>query len=84
MPASPSRRMLLSAPTGGDRADVPTQLQKLRDRVDEIALTFAQGTLANRPPARTAGRIYVVTSTGQLFYDTGSAWRSPVTEPQPR
>lgn len=35
---------------------------------------FAQGTLASRPTAGAAGRVYLATDTQEFFYDNGSAW----------
>ncbi len=34
------------------------------------------GTLAGRPAAGSADRIYIATDTGQMFYDNGTTWAS--------
>ncbi|MDW5597651.1 tail fiber protein [Conexibacter stalactiti] len=76
MPATPSRRLGLHAPSGGDPADVPADVRRLRDQLDESVLTYAQGTLAARPASASGkeGRQYYATDKGTLFYDTGFGW----------
>lgn len=36
---------------------------------------IAQNTLANRPAPGRAGRLYLATDEGRLYYDDGAAWR---------
>jgi len=36
--------------------------------------TILEGADASKPAAGTAGRIYLTTDTGLIYYDTGSAW----------
>src|SRR3990167_5278425 len=45
---------------------------QVRDYVN--AREIVQDTLANRPAASVAGRVYYATDTGILYADTGSAW----------
>src|SRR3989304_8294020 len=45
---------------------------QIRDYVN--AREIVQDTLANRPAASVAGRVYYATDTGLLYADTGSAW----------
>ncbi|HAM57334.1 MAG TPA: hypothetical protein DCQ64_18755 [Candidatus Rokubacteria bacterium] len=45
---------------------------QIRDYVN--AREIVQDTLANRPAASVAGRVYYATDTGILYADTGSAW----------
>ncbi len=40
-----------------------------------LASSKASGTLANRPTAGVAYRLYVSTDTDEIFFDTGSAWK---------
>lgn len=74
MPADSSRRYGLHAPSGGDPADVPGDVLRLRDQIDDVMLGYGQGDLSARPNAGTRGRMYYATDVGTLYYDTRDAW----------
>lgn len=81
MPAGPSRRLGLHAPSGGDPADVPADIQRLRDQLDGVVLGYGQGRLGNRPSAGVEGRQFYATDDGNLYYDTGVTWVTAVWQP---
>jgi hypothetical protein len=74
MPADPSRRFGLHAPSGGDPADVPADVLRLRDQLDLVTLGYDQGDLSARPSAGVEGRMYYATDRDVAYYDTGSRW----------
>lgn len=74
MPATPSRRLGLHAPAGGDPADVPADVLRLRDQLDAVVLGYGQGRLDARPAAGVEGRQYYATDSATLYYDTGGGW----------
>lgn len=74
MPARTSRRFGLHAPSGGDPADVPGDLVRLRDELDVVVLGYGQGLLSARPAPGVEGRMYYATDTGSLYYDMGAGW----------
>jgi hypothetical protein len=76
MPAS-TTRSVLPYPVPADSNNVPADMQRLAQAIDNILTSFSQGTLANRPAFGTAGRVYAATDTGppvSVYYDTGAAW----------
>lgn len=64
----------LPYPTSTDPNNVPSDIQGLATQLDGLILGGASGTLAARPAAGKARRIYFATDNGLLYYDTGSAW----------
>jgi microcystin-dependent protein len=74
MPTSPTPRLGLVAPVGGDPADVPSVVRAVTDRLEEVAVGYAQGRLDNRPGAGQPGRLYYDTDGATLHYDTGTTW----------
>lgn len=81
MPARPSTRLGLHAPSGGDPADVPADVQRLRDQLDVAALVYGQGRLAARPAAGVEGRLYYATDDRALYYDFGGGWMPAAWQP---
>jgi|SRR5215831_7467866 len=73
--------MGLPGPDENNPADVPTDIDKLRQRIDVTAAMYAQGTTAARPAAGIVGRLYFSTDERLLYYDDGSVWQSPFTPP---
>src|SRR5690348_17327703 len=74
MAGTPSRRLGLHAPSGGDPAAIPADLLRLRDQLDELLLAYDQGVLSSRPAPGTEGRVYFATNDGAFSYDTGTGW----------
>ncbi|MDW5597650.1 tail fiber protein [Conexibacter stalactiti] len=74
MPATPSHRLNLHAPTGGDPADVPADIARLRDQLDDVVLGYGQGRLRDRPAAGVEGRQFYATDTATLYHDFGGGW----------
>ncbi|MDW5597649.1 hypothetical protein VSS74_25080 [Conexibacter stalactiti] len=74
MPATPSPRLNLHAPSGGDPADVPADIKRLRDQLDAVVLGYDQGDLTARPLPGVEGRMYYATDRDLAYYDTGSRW----------
>lgn len=64
----------LPYPLSTDPNNVPSDMQALATALDGLIFGGASGTLANRPAAGKARRVYYATDTGLLYYDTGSAW----------
>ncbi|MES0386007.1 MAG: hypothetical protein ABUJ98_15665, partial [Hyphomicrobium sp.] len=66
----------LAAPTDTSitTAFSETLLDDTNAQTARATLEILQGTVAARPAAGTSGRTYHATDTGQVFYDTGSAW----------
>lgn len=83
MPAPPSTRLGLHAPAGGDPADIPADLLRLRDQVDAAVAVFAQGPDATRPGAGIPGRVYFATDLREPYYDDGRTWRWLAVEETP-
>jgi hypothetical protein len=81
MPVTPSARLGLHAPSGSDPADIPADLLRLRDQIDDSVACFSHGL--TRPAAGTAGRIHFDAALGELSYDDGRVWRS-VYQPEAR
>jgi len=73
--------MALPGPAGTDPADVPTDIDKLRQALDVLSMIFGQGAASTRPAAGIAGRMFYATDEGVLYYDDGTAWRAPFTPP---
>jgi len=74
MAETPSRRFGLHAPSGGDPAQIPADVKRLRDQLDDVMLGYDQGPLASRPAAGVEGRMYYATDVASLFYDTSTTW----------
>ncbi|MDO8209282.1 hypothetical protein [Conexibacter sp. CPCC 206217] len=74
MPVSPSTRLGLHAPSGGDPADVPRDILRLRDQLDAFSLGYGQGRLSDRPTTHLRGRTFYATDIATLYYDDGSVW----------
>src|SRR5215831_948588 len=73
--------MALPGPDENNPADVPTDIDKLRQRIDATAAMYLQGTTASRPAAGIVGRLFFSTDEHLLYYDDGSVWQSPFTPP---
>jgi microcystin-dependent protein len=56
-------------------ADVPADMKRLVDAI-EVSAMYLQGTIAARPAAAIAGRVYYATNENILYYDTGTAWNT--------
>lgn len=74
MAESPSTRLGLHAPSGGDPAAVPADVKRLRDQLDDVVLGYDQGVLSSRPAAGVEGRMYYATDDGVAYWDTGTGW----------
>lgn len=74
MPMTPTTRMALPGPAGTDPADVPSDIDALRQRLDTVAAMYVQGAIATRPAAGIPGRLFYATDERALWYDEGSAW----------
>ena len=74
---STRRGIVYPSISGSDAADVPLYIGNLIPALDADVF-YIQGTLAARPAASIAGRIYEATdqTPHQFFWDTGSAWTS--------
>lgn len=73
MPAN-TPRLVLPYPSGTDPNNYPGQMQSLAQALDPIVVTYIEGLAANRPSPATHGRVYSATDTGNLYWDTGTAW----------
>jgi hypothetical protein len=82
MPGTPTTRLKLPLPAQTDPADVPTDLAKLANGLDPIAVVFTQGLASARPAAGVAGRVYVASDTGAMYWDSGTAWRMMGSPPE--
>lgn len=70
-------RAALRYPTLANVADVPADLGNLASDVDgKITIWLPPGTLAARPAAATAGRMYYATDNGIAYLDDGAAWHA--------
>lgn len=80
---STRRGIVYPAASGADSADVPLYIGNLIPALDADVF-YIQGTLAARPAASMAGRIYEATdqTPHQKFWDTGTAW-DPLGAPVP-
>ena len=67
-------RLALPSPANSDAVAVPADILALAQALDPVAVTFDAGTLASRPAAGQAGRLWYATNTGVLSWDTGTAW----------
>lgn len=67
-------RLALPYPQSTDPNDYPGQMQALAQAASLVITSFSQGVFASRPAAAVAGRLYAATDTGNVYYDTGSAW----------
>src|SRR5262245_45243545 len=74
MPEPVTMRMALPGPAGTDPADVPTDIDKLRQRLDLVSAMYLQGAIATRPAASIAGRLFFATDERVLYYDDGITW----------
>lgn len=59
-----------------DAADVPLYVRNIVAALEAKGVQYGQGTLAARPAASTAGRLYYATdqSPPKVYMDTGAAW----------
>lgn len=55
-------------------SDVDQGFKALAEDVAEKMLGYSQDTLAKRPGAGVANRLFKATDTGALYHDTGSVW----------
>lgn len=69
----PTARLGLPFPLGTQAADGPAQIKALADALD-VSTPYAQGTLAARPAATMAGKLYYATDAALLSYANGSTW----------
>jgi hypothetical protein len=80
MPTSPSSRLGLIAPAGGDNISIgDDQIRAIVDALDPIVGIHEQGTLGVRPISTPGSpgirdRYYWATDTAQLFRDNGTGW----------
>ena len=74
-------RMALPCPDENNPADVPTDIDKLRKRIDELSAIYLQGALSTRPAAAIPGRLFFATDERRMWYDDGSIWNSPYNPP---
>jgi len=72
--ANTTRRLALHYPSGGDSADVPSDVGRLAGQLDGLVATYGVGPLASRPRAGVEGRLYYATDVATLFFDVGGAW----------
>ncbi|HSZ28601.1 MAG TPA: hypothetical protein VK784_02445, partial [Pseudonocardiaceae bacterium] len=79
LPATP--RLKLPGPSGSDPADVPTDLDKLRQALDPITAVYGQGLANARPLPGVPGRFYFATDLRTLYYDDGQVWQSAAQQP---
>jgi microcystin-dependent protein len=71
---SPRYQISYVSPTLRDEpADVPGDIKRLVDAI-EVSAMYLQGTIAARPAAAIAGRLYFATNELILYYDSGTAW----------
>jgi len=73
--------MALPGPDENNPADVPTDIDKLRKRIDEVTAMYLQGAVSTRPAAGTPGRFFFATDERRVYYDDGSIWNSPYNPP---
>ena len=55
-----------------DSADEPHDIRVLAQKLDTAVPGYGQGTLAARPAAGIAGRLYFATDRATMYYDAGS------------
>lgn len=83
MPETPAHG--LRYPAYNVAADIPQDIRNLAEDVEEALAGldvggYSEGTLADRPAAGAAGRVYRVNlgaGQGRIFIDTGSSWAEP-------
>ncbi|MFN8623369.1 MAG: hypothetical protein U0869_21745 [Chloroflexota bacterium] len=78
MAVDTTRLGLAKVQTSDPVSQIRASIADLADTLDVAALAL-QGTLAARPASTVGtpglqGRLYYATDTGDLFYDTGTAW----------
>ena len=61
-------------PISTDPTNIPSDLQITIDEIDADIVMAYQGVIASRPAPSIFGRQYFATDTGQLWFDTSSAW----------
>lgn len=64
----------LPYPVGSDTNNVPADFQRLATVLDTVAVIFADGNAADRPPFGVDGRIYRAVDSGAIYYDYGTGW----------
>lgn len=69
-----SARLGLPYPVGSDTDNPPADFARLATALDSVAVVFAEGPAAARPPFGVDGRIYSATDSGAIYYDYGSGW----------
>jgi hypothetical protein len=69
--------MALPGPDEHNPADVPTDIDKLRQQIDKLSAIFLQGVISTRPAASVSGRFFFATDENTLYYDDGATWRTP-------
>src|SRR4051812_46820907 len=69
-------RLVAPFPVGTDPTNVPSDVQALADRLDLVVVAFVEGTATTfgSTAAGEHGRIFYVTDTKRMYWDTGSAW----------
>lgn len=77
----PTARFGVTLPTGASTPDVVRDITAITTALEAIGAQYSQGTRAARPSAAIAGRFYIATDAGVLYYDTGSAWLIFATTP---
>jgi microcystin-dependent protein len=79
MPAT--TRMHLPGPAETDPADVPADIDALRQAIDAITAIYGQGLANARPAPGIAGRFYFATDLRTLYYDDGQTWQGAAATP---
>lgn len=68
----------LRFPNGVDPANIPLDMQELAEDVDGQMAGQTSSTRAGLPAAGKNGRLHRITDDGQILFDTGSAFRDPI------
>jgi microcystin-dependent protein len=75
----PTTRLGLPGPDEHNPANVPVDIDALRQKIDQLAMIYLQGVTSARPGPGVPGRLYFSTDEHLLYYDDGSVWRAPAT-----
>lgn len=68
-------RLGILKPQGTDDNNVPLFFGPMADTLDDACIAL-RGTIASRPAAAIAGRIYEATDEGLIYLDTGTTWKT--------
>jgi hypothetical protein len=77
MPSTPTTKMAIPLPAGGDDVAVPADLRALAERIDEVAAWQDQGAFSSRPTVslERKGMRYYATDHKLEYLCTGTEWR---------